>query len=179
MLEAHMLLLKAPGELCLFRAKHLSSGCIWCVGGWVGGSVIDSKAALVVPACYSVIISLTKHNFLTTHTTNGHNLLRGWQKNKVRYKLLFHRNLFASSKNYYCWFDRDQMLNISKVSCIVIAISTALRQHLEYQICCQPTFSYMQPDFTTFQPELELSVKKIGLASWTSSITKVARTIAL
>ena len=54
--------------------------------GWVGGSVIDSKAALVVPACYSVIISLTKHNFLTTHTTNGHNLLRGWQKNKVRYK---------------------------------------------------------------------------------------------
>ena len=40
--------------------------------GWVGGSVIDSKAALVVPACYSVIISLTKHNFLTTHTTNGH-----------------------------------------------------------------------------------------------------------
>ena len=53
------------------------------------------------------------------------------KKNKVRYKLLFHRNLFASSKNYYCWFDRDQMLNISKVSCIVIAISTALRQHLE------------------------------------------------
>ena len=55
------------------------------------------------------------------------------------------------------------MLNISKVSCIVIAISTALRQHLEYQICCQPTFSYMQPDFTTFHPELELSVKKLGI----------------
>ena len=75
MLEAQMLCLKH-----LVSRVYLEQ-CICAVDlydVWVGGSVIDSKAALVVPACYSVIISLTKHNFLTTHTTNGHNLLSGW-----------------------------------------------------------------------------------------------------
>ena len=45
------------------------------------GSVIDSKSTAGGPPCYSVIITLTGHNFLTTHTTNaGHKAAPRWQK---------------------------------------------------------------------------------------------------
>ena len=55
--------------------KILSSAAVSSLGLLLIASTVGG------PPCYSVIITLTGHNFLTTHTTNaGHKAAPRWQK---------------------------------------------------------------------------------------------------